>query len=147
MRRPISSKPCSCTETADVYAAGISVKVACLTLGDLGICHCATHVVRRGDGFPEVSRSRSRCRAEAGEACASGTNAEPNTLMEAALSRDNLMRAYQRVLRNKGAAGVDNMSVDALKQHLQQHWPVVRERLLAGTYQPQPIRRISRYCG
>jgi retron-type reverse transcriptase len=59
------------------------------------------------------------------------------------LSRDNLMRAYQRVLRNKGAAGVDHMSVDALKQHLQQHWPVVRERLLAGTYQPQTVRRVS----
>ena len=35
------------------------------------------------------------------------------------------------------------MSVDALKQHLQQHWPVVRERLLAGTYQPQTVRRVS----
>ncbi len=81
--------------------------------------------------------------AEAGEACASGTNAEPNALMEVALSRDNLRRAYQRVLRNKGAAGVDNMSVTALKQHLQQHWPVVRERLLAGTYQPQAVRRVS----
>lgn len=81
--------------------------------------------------------------AEAVEVRASGTNAEPNALMEVVLSRDNLMRAYQRVLRNKGAAGVDNMSVTALKQHLQQHWPVVRERLLAGTYQPQAVRRVS----
>jgi len=81
--------------------------------------------------------------AETVEVCASGTNAEPNSLMEVVLSRDNLMRAYQRVCRNKGAAGVDHMSVDALKQHLQQHWPVVRERLLAGTYQPQTVRRVS----
>ena len=80
---------------------------------------------------------------EAVEVRASGTNAEPNSLMEVVLSRDNLMRAYQRVCRNKGAAGVDHMSVDALKQHLQQHWPVVRERLLAGTYQPQTVRRVS----
>ena len=80
---------------------------------------------------------------EAVEVRASGTNAEPNSLMEVVLSRDNLMRAYQRVCRNKGAAGVDHMSVDALKQHLQQHWPVVRERLLAGTYQPQTVRWVS----
>lgn len=52
--------------------------------------------------------------AETVEVCASGTNAEPNSLTEVALSRDNLLRAYQRVCRNKDAAGVDNMSVDAL---------------------------------
>jgi len=81
--------------------------------------------------------------AETVEVCASGTNAEPNSLMEVVLSRDNLLRAYQRVCRNKGAADVDNMLVDALKQHLQHHWPVVRERLLAGSYQPQTARRVS----
>jgi len=88
-------------------------------------------------------------RVEAVEVRASGTNAEPNSLMEVVLSRDNLMRAYQRVCRNKGCvvtrvppAWID-MSVDALKQHLQQHWPVVRERLLAGTYQPQTVRWVS----
>lgn len=81
--------------------------------------------------------------AETAVVSRSRTNAEPNTLMEAVLERDNLMRAYQRVVRNKGAAGVDNMSVDALKGHLQQHWPTVRERLVAGTYRPQPVRRVS----
>jgi len=39
VRSPISSKPGTCTETVDVYAAGISVKVTCLTLGGLMICH------------------------------------------------------------------------------------------------------------
>ncbi|UZJ43769.1 group II intron reverse transcriptase/maturase [Marinimicrobium sp. C6131] len=82
-------------------------------------------------------------RVEADAVAHSWTNAEPNTLMEQVLSRPNLMRAYQRVVSNKGAAGVDQMPVSALKSHLQQHWPTLRKRLLAGDYQPQPVRRIS----
>ena len=83
--------------------------------------------------------------AETAVVSRSRTNAEPNpnTLMEAVLERGNLMRAYQRVVWNKGAAGVDNMPVDALKGHLQHHWPTLRARLMAGTYQPQPVRRVS----
>src|SRR5690554_1266155 len=63
--------------------------------------------------------------------------------MEQVLERPNLMRAYQRVVSNKGAAGVDRMPVTALKSHLQQHWPTLRERLLAGDYHPQPVCRVS----
>jgi len=82
-------------------------------------------------------------RVEADAAAHSWTNAEPNALMERVLERSNLMRAYQRVVSNQGAAGVDGMPVTALKGHLQQHWPTLRERLLAGAYQPQPVRRVS----
>ena len=82
-------------------------------------------------------------RVEAGAVAHSWTNAEPTTLMEQVLERPNLMRAYQRVVSNKGAAGVDQMPVAALKSHLQQHWPTLRERLLAGDYHPQPVRRVS----
>ena len=82
-------------------------------------------------------------RVEAGAGAHSWTNAEPNTLMEQVLERPNLMRAYQRVVSNRGAAGVDQMPVTALKGHLQQHWPTLRERLLAGDYHPQPVRRVS----
>jgi RNA-directed DNA polymerase len=46
-------------------------------------------------------------------------------------------------LRNKGAAGVDGMSLDALAPHLKEHWPAIRARLLDGTYQPQPVRRVE----
>ncbi len=82
-------------------------------------------------------------RVEADAEAHSWTNAEPNARMEQVLERPNLMRAYQRVVSNKGAAGVDQMPTTALKGHLQQHWPTVRERLLAGRYHPQPIRRVS----
>lgn len=87
--------------------------------------------------------AETEVRVEADTAAHSWTNAEPNTLMEQVLERQNLMRAYQRVVSNKGAAGVDKMPVTALKGHLQQHWPTLRERLLSGDYHPQPVRRVS----
>src|SRR4051812_9797425 len=61
--------------------------------------------------------------------------------MEAVVERDNLGEALARVRRNKGAPGVDGMTVDELASHLKDHWPEIRARLLAGTYRPQPVRR------
>jgi RNA-directed DNA polymerase len=61
--------------------------------------------------------------------------------MEAIVERDNLREALAQVKRNKGAAGVDGMSVDALAPHLKEHWPAIRAQLLEGTYKPQPVRR------
>lgn len=64
-------------------------------------------------------------------------------LMEQVCERENLKRALARVRRNKGSAGVDGMSVDQLSDYLKAHWPQIRERLLAGQYQPQPVRRVE----
>lgn len=64
-------------------------------------------------------------------------------LMEAVVHRDNLMAAYQKVMRNKGAAGVDGIGVAQLKDHLKQHWPTIKAKLLAGEYMPQPVRRVD----
>jgi group II intron reverse transcriptase/maturase len=63
--------------------------------------------------------------------------------MEAVCERGNLMLAYQRVVRNKGAAGVDGMGVTGFKDHLKQHWPTIKAKLLAGTYIPQAVRRVD----
>ncbi|MDE2467702.1 MAG: group II intron reverse transcriptase/maturase [Bradyrhizobium sp.] len=63
--------------------------------------------------------------------------------MEAVVERGNLKLAYQRVVENKGAAGVDQLAVSELKEHLKRHWPTMRARLLAGTYQPQPVRGVN----
>lgn len=62
--------------------------------------------------------------------------------MEQVVERSNLQRAYQRVMRNKGAAGIDGLPVSALGDLLRQHWPTIKAKLLAGTYQPQPVRRV-----
>ena len=84
-------------------------------------------------------------RAEADVATRTRTKAEVATtsLMEVVVERDNLKLAYQRVVENKGAAGVDQLAVSELKDHLKRHWPRIRARLLAGEYQPQPVRRVD----
>jgi RNA-directed DNA polymerase len=63
--------------------------------------------------------------------------------MEAVLERENLKTALAQVKRNKGAAGIDGMSVDALPAYLKEHWPTIRAQLLDGTYKPQPVRRVE----
>jgi RNA-directed DNA polymerase len=63
--------------------------------------------------------------------------------MEEVCERDNLKEALRRVQVNKGSAGVDRMTVDDLTGHLTQHWPAIRDRLLNGTYEPQPVRRVE----
>ena len=64
----------------------------------------------------------------------------PN-LLERALERSNMLRALQRVRQNKGAPGVDGMTVDELPGHLKTHWPEIRAALLEGSYRPQPVLR------
>jgi group II intron reverse transcriptase/maturase len=71
------------------------------------------------------------------------TKAEAGGLMEAVVERGNLMLAYQRVVENQGAAGVDGVTVAEFKDHLKQHWPCIRAKLLAGAYVPQPVRRVE----
>ena len=63
--------------------------------------------------------------------------------MEAVLERENLKKALARVKRNKGAAGIDGMTVDELPAYLKEHWLTIRAQLLEGTYKPQPVRRVE----
>lgn len=64
-------------------------------------------------------------------------------LMEQILSRENLIRALNRVVRNKGSHGVDEMPVQNLRAHVIEHWDTMKMELLSGTYQPQPVRRVE----
>ena len=84
-------------------------------------------------------------RAEVDMATRMRTKAEVATtsLMEAVVERGNLWLAYQRVVKNKGAVGVDQLAVAELKDHLKRHWPTIRARLLVGVYQPHPVRRVD----
>jgi len=63
--------------------------------------------------------------------------------MEAVVERGNLWLAYRRVVANKGAAGVDELTVAELKDHLKRHWPTIRTRLLAGEYMPAAVRGVN----
>ena len=64
------------------------------------------------------------------------------TLLEAALTRENLQAAWKRVKANKGAAGVDGLDIEQTAQLLRTSWPQTRQALLAGTYRPQPVRKV-----
>ena len=63
-------------------------------------------------------------------------------LLEAALTRQNLQAAWQRVKANKGAAGVDGLDIEATAQALRTSWPNIRAELLAGRYRPKPVRKV-----
>ena len=89
----------------------------------------------RGEA-PKTDRS-----AEAPTATHGNERSGASDLMERVCERTNLQAALKRVRKNKGSAGIDGMTVDELPEHLKTHWPALREQLLAGTYQPSPVRR------
>jgi RNA-directed DNA polymerase len=64
-------------------------------------------------------------------------------LMEEVVESKNLMKAYRRVVGNKGTAGIDEMTVEELKPYLKTEWPKIKEQLLEDRYKPQPVRRVE----
>jgi len=64
-------------------------------------------------------------------------------LLDAVLARDNLARAWMRVKANKGAPGIDGVTVEDFPAHAREHWPAVREQIEQGRYRPQAVRRVE----
>src|SRR5260370_8477058 len=98
--------------------------------------------------FTEEGRSEApRAPGEGTESytanCATESPAREEQLMEEVCGRENCQQALRRVKANKGSAGIDGMKVSELPGYLKQHWPVLREQLLSGAYQPQPVRRVE----
>jgi group II intron reverse transcriptase/maturase len=87
----------------------------------------ASHGQRSGEA-PTTSHGDERSRGD-------------HRLMEQVVGRANALAALRRVKQNKGSPGVDGMTVDDLTPYLVAHWEAIREQLLAGNYQPQPVRR------
>ncbi|MFC7460537.1 hypothetical protein ACFQU0_08870 [Hydrogenophaga defluvii] len=63
-------------------------------------------------------------------------------LLEAALTRQNLLAAWRKVKANKGAAGVDGLDIEQTAQLIRTSWPDIRQALLAGSYRPIPVRKV-----
>ena len=63
-------------------------------------------------------------------------------LMQAVLAPQNLRRAWRRVKSNQGAPGSDGMALEDFPTYARCHWPRIRQALLDGDYQPQPVRRV-----
>lgn len=99
-----------------------------------------TAAINRGNGRNPREAVGS---VEIDTAASGRTKAEPSLTMEAVITRSNMMLAYQRVVENKGAAGVDNLSVSDLKPWLKQHWLRVKETLSEGSYLPRAIRKVD----
>jgi RNA-directed DNA polymerase len=71
------------------------------------------------------------------------TQPEAEKLLEEVLRRENMLSALRRVRSNKGAPGIDGMTVEELVPYLKREWPRIREELLKGTYQPAPARQVE----
>ena len=86
-----------------------------------------------GEGAPAAGTHRALKQDE-------GTTQD---LLQAVLSRDNLVRAWKRVKSNKGAPGIDGVTVEDFPAHARQHWPAQREQIEGGRYRPQAVRRVE----
>jgi RNA-directed DNA polymerase len=92
--------------------------------------------VGRGETAPEVASD---------ETCGprDDTQGTGSALLKDALTKENLRAALKRVRANKGAAGVDGMDINQTVEHLKSAWPTIKEQLLAGTYRPSAVRRVT----
>jgi len=90
----------------------------------------------RNSRWPKRGASNSTARKE-------NSNPKDRQVMEAVVARENMIKALYRVEGNKGAAGVDHMTVGELRPYLKEQWPRIKEELLEGKYKPQPVRRVE----
>src|SRR5688500_4684339 len=88
-------------------------------------------------GEAPTGERRGEARPTAREHGRSGADDQMDRVVE----RDNLSAALRRVRQKRGSAGIDGMTVDELRPYLRDHWPGIREALLAGTYQPSAVRQ------
>lgn len=92
-----------------------------------------------GGGAAQATRRQD----QASTALTERAEGEAESLIEQVVCRENMLAAYHRVARNKGAAGVDGMTVDQLWPWCQKHWSTVRNQILEGTYVPKPVRKVE----
>ena len=95
--------------------------------------------LRVGD---DITETESRPR-QTDTACDESAEHSPVVTMEEVLSRENMLAAYHRVVGNKGAPGIDGVTVEDLGDLLRQRWEAFREELLSGTYKPSPVRKVE----
>ena len=78
------------------------------------------------------------------ESCGGEKHGAPQerTMIEEILEPDNLAQAWQRVKANKGAPGIDGMTVEAFPAFAREHWPRIAIAIREGNYRPAPVRRV-----
>jgi len=106
----------------------------------------ADRQVEKPVAAPDGSRQNRRGYGDgASRPTAITDNSYPQTtqMIEAVVERENMIAALHRVESNKGSAGIDKMTVESLRSYLREHWPHIKEQLLAGRYIPSPVRRVD----
>lgn len=87
--------------------------------------------------------SRSKLRAESSHDGQDPFSLKMNEIMEAVVEAPNLRKALAQVKRNKGSAGIDEMTVEELSTYLVHNWEQIKKQLLSGEYKPSPVRRVE----
>ena len=87
------------------------------------------------EGYVKASRSFNRIWKER-------DSAQPR-LLEAILYKDNFNRAYKRVKANKGAPGIDGMTIEEALPYLKEHQQEITDRIYRGKYTPSSVRRVE----
>ena len=64
-------------------------------------------------------------------------------MLEAILSRENMLEALRKVKANKGASGIDGVTVDEIDQYFRENWVEIRDKIRRRRYKPQPVRRVE----
>jgi RNA-directed DNA polymerase len=85
-------------------------------------------------GMPNGGAERRRCPTQPALHVA---------LMEEVVAAENMRRAWRQVKANKGAPGIDGMAIEDFPAFAREHWSTIRDRLIDGSYRPQPVRRVS----
>jgi RNA-directed DNA polymerase len=87
-----------------------------------------------GEGAPAAGTHRALNQDEA---------TPTQELLQAVLASDNLARAWKRVKANKGAPGIDGVTIEDFPAHAREHWPALRAQIEGGRYRPQAVRRVE----
>jgi RNA-directed DNA polymerase len=91
----------------------------------------------------EASQSTTRGFESTGTIGATESLAATECILEEVLDKENLKEALSKVLENRGAAGIDGMTVDKLPAYLKENWKRIRKELLEGKYAPRAVRRVE----
>ena len=105
--------------------------------------HCCGNGCCRKDSAEHEGEGRALIDQRITENNSANADRRGYGMLEEIVSADNLNRAYKRVKKNKGAGGVDGMEVDELLQYLRDNGDEIRQNILAGKYQPKPVRRVE----
>jgi len=97
-----------------------------------------------GSDHAEDIRAETARRRGEDECRGGGKHGDPQepTMMERILAPENLAEAWKRVKANKGAPGIDGMTIEAFPAFCRKHWSRIRQAIEEGSYRPAPVRRV-----